>query len=70
MKHLKVVHYTDHPKRGKLGVIGQPVTLSGAPQPETYRRHTPNPGEHADEILAELGIADAEIARLREAKIV
>jgi crotonobetainyl-CoA:carnitine CoA-transferase CaiB-like acyl-CoA transferase len=70
VKHLKVVRYIENPRRGKLGVIGQPVTLSAAPQPDTFRRHTPDPGEHTSEILAELGVAEAEIARLREAKIV
>jgi crotonobetainyl-CoA:carnitine CoA-transferase CaiB-like acyl-CoA transferase len=70
VEHLGVVHHVDHAKLGKLAVVGQPVSLSLAPQPETFRHPTPEPGEHTDEILREVGFAEEEIARLRSANAI
>ena len=66
-QQLGMVHYVDHAKYGKLAVVGQPISLSSAPQPERFRHPTPDPGEHTDEILREFGLADEEIGRLRSA---
>jgi crotonobetainyl-CoA:carnitine CoA-transferase CaiB-like acyl-CoA transferase len=54
----------DHPVEGKVPNIGFAVKLSGTPQ--QVRRHPPLLGEHTEEVLAEAGIAGAEIARLRQ----
>jgi crotonobetainyl-CoA:carnitine CoA-transferase CaiB-like acyl-CoA transferase len=70
VRHLPVVHYTDHPRLGRLGMVGPPVNLSATPQPETFRRYTPTPGEQTKEILGEMGFGPAEIDRLKEASIV
>jgi crotonobetainyl-CoA:carnitine CoA-transferase CaiB-like acyl-CoA transferase len=67
VKHLGVVHYFDHPRLGHKDVVRQPVTLSTAPQPDKFRYPTPDPGEHTDEILRDLGVDEGEIARMREA---
>ena len=70
VEHLGVVHHVDHAKLGKLAVVGQPVSLSSAPQPEMFRHPTPDPGEHTDEILREVGFSEEEIARLHSASAI
>ena len=49
----------DHPARGKYLTVGNPIKLSDSPS-EVSR--SPLLGEHTDEILAEIGLSDAEIA--------
>jgi formyl-CoA transferase len=57
----------DHPKRGKYLSVGNPIKLSDSP---TEVKRSPLLGEHTDEVLAELGYAAAEIAGLREKKVI
>jgi crotonobetainyl-CoA:carnitine CoA-transferase CaiB-like acyl-CoA transferase len=49
-------------------VQAPPVTLSRTPG--SVRRHSPDTGEHTDEILGELGFSQAEIRDLRADKVV
>ena len=64
VKHLRIATPIDHPKYGPQTVVGQPIHLSKYPQPEKLK-HTPEPGEHTDEVLASLGYDKAAIAALR-----
>ena len=57
-----------HPDLGELEVLGLPVQLSRTPG--AVRSAAPDPGAQTDEILTELGYADAERAALREAGVV
>lgn len=52
-----------HPTAGEVRMLGTPFTMS-APHPAPT--HSPLLGQHTDEVLAELGIAGARIAELRE----
>jgi formyl-CoA transferase len=45
-------------------LVGPPVKLSRTPT--GIRTAAPEPGTHTDELLAEIGIAEADRARLRE----
>ena len=67
VEHLGVVHHFDHARLGRKDVVRQPVNLSAAPQPEKFRKPSPDPGEHTDMVLRELGVADDEIEQLRSA---
>jgi formyl-CoA transferase len=53
-----------HPELGDIAVVGQPITLTAAPQPSEYRA-TPDLGQHTDEIMAGLGHDAKSIADLR-----
>jgi len=65
---LGTVCSTEHPQFGVVRQIGPLVRLSAANR--GVRRHAPLPGEHTDEILAELGYSTAQVADLRERRIV
>ena len=64
VQHLRIATPIDHPKYGSQKVVGQPIHLSRYPQPEKLR-HTPEPGEHTDEILKGMGYDEAAIKALR-----
>ncbi len=64
VQHLKIATPIDHPKYGPQKVVGQPIHLSSYPQPEKLR-HTPEPGEHTEEVLNGLGYDKAAVAALR-----
>jgi crotonobetainyl-CoA:carnitine CoA-transferase CaiB-like acyl-CoA transferase len=56
------------PRHGTVTQFGQPIKLSETPG--SIRTAAPYTGEHTDQVLGELGMSHAEIASLREEKIV
>ncbi|HYB43161.1 MAG TPA: CoA transferase, partial [Candidatus Methylomirabilis sp.] len=56
----------DHPRAGKVRMVGAPVRLSGTPG--SVRTPAPMLGEHTDVVLRDLlGLSREEIAALRSA---
>jgi formyl-CoA transferase len=68
VKHLQITRKVPHKVLGDVEVIGQAIELSRTPW--SVRSPTPEPGEHTDAVLAELGYSADEIAGLRSRKVV
>ncbi|HXT82588.1 MAG TPA: CoA transferase [Acetobacteraceae bacterium] len=68
VKHLNITRTVPHKVLGAVEVIGQAIELSRTPW--SVHSATPEPGEHSDAILTELGYGAPEIAALRAKKVV
>jgi crotonobetainyl-CoA:carnitine CoA-transferase CaiB-like acyl-CoA transferase len=64
VKHLGLVEEVEHPKAGKLGFVGSPVSYTNI----SKQKATPPPllGEQTAAILNELGYGQAEIKKLEK----
>jgi crotonobetainyl-CoA:carnitine CoA-transferase CaiB-like acyl-CoA transferase len=68
VKHLGIAQPVEHTTLGRIELVGQAVTLSRTPS--RLSTASPDPGDHSDAILRELGYSDGDIAGLRERHIV
>jgi crotonobetainyl-CoA:carnitine CoA-transferase CaiB-like acyl-CoA transferase len=68
VKHLHVTRRIPHRVLGEVEVVGQAIELSRSKW--SVRTPTPEAGEHTDAVLGELGYGPADIAALRERKVV
>jgi formyl-CoA transferase len=68
VKHLGIAQSVEHPALGRIELVGQAVSLSRTPS--RLATASPDPGEHTEAILGELGYSDSEIAGLRDRRIV
>lgn len=66
--HSKTLIEHDHPKAGRVRQARPPAIFAGVPN--GVRRPAPGLGEHTDEVLREIGCANADIASLRAAKLI
>jgi crotonobetainyl-CoA:carnitine CoA-transferase CaiB-like acyl-CoA transferase len=67
VQHNEILVEFEHPVAGKFRTVGVPMEFS---RTQGEIRRPPMLGEHKDEILAELGYSEAEIAHFKDAKIV
>ncbi len=70
VQHLRMTRPAPHPRAGDLNLVRSAINLSQFPFPERFHHAGPDPGEHGSEILREMGLDDAEIARLRAARAI
>jgi crotonobetainyl-CoA:carnitine CoA-transferase CaiB-like acyl-CoA transferase len=68
VKHLQIAKESARSDGSRLGLVGQPFTLSRTPSKIAAR--PPDLGEHTDEILQEFGFSAAEVKALHDAKAV
>jgi crotonobetainyl-CoA:carnitine CoA-transferase CaiB-like acyl-CoA transferase len=68
VRHNEILVERDHPSAGRIRQPRPPARFDRTPA--EAGRLAPLPGEHTDEILAELGIAPEERRRLRKAGVV
>jgi len=68
VQHLGIAETMDTEAFGRTRAMAQPVRLERTPS--SLAAAPPGRGEHADELLKELGLAEAEIADLRKRSIV
>lgn len=63
VEHLQMAMPVAHPVLGEIRLVRNAATMSGVDA--AARTPSPDPGEHSDEVLAELGFSPREIAELR-----
>jgi len=68
VRHLAMTATVQHAALGPLDIVRNAVTMTGAGP--SVRSPAPDPGEHGDEILAELGLRETEIAALRDGGVI
>jgi formyl-CoA transferase len=67
LRETGTVVEVDHPTRGKYLSVGNPIKLSDSP---TDVKRSPLLGEHTVEVLEQLGYSQAQIADLKESKVI
>ncbi len=68
LAHANLIETVHHPRAGDIRVVGVPMRFSKTPG--TIRLAPPLVGEHTEQVLADLGYAAEEIARLREEEVI
>jgi formyl-CoA transferase len=68
VQHLGAATEVTHPKLGRYKLLAQAVKLSRTPA--SVAAATPDPGQHTDEILRELGYAQGQIEDLHKGGVV
>lgn len=66
VKHLEISKPVNHPQMGTIGLIRNPVNMPDIEGSRDIRRLAPNLGEHCDQVLAEHGYSEADIADLKK----
>ena len=67
VKHLGIAAPVVHPRLGRLDLVASPLTFSDVPK--AIRSPTPDPGQHTEELMNELGYTPQEIEQLRNSNV-
>ena len=68
VQHLPTTSTLQHPRRGAIRVLNQPVILKRTPA--QVRVTQCEPGEHNDSILTELGFTELDIDQFKQQKVI
>jgi crotonobetainyl-CoA:carnitine CoA-transferase CaiB-like acyl-CoA transferase len=68
IRHNGTIVEYDHPTEGRVRTPGFPIRFTGTPC--SIERGAPLVGEHTSEILSEIGLDAAEIARLKAERVI
>jgi crotonobetainyl-CoA:carnitine CoA-transferase CaiB-like acyl-CoA transferase len=69
VKHLGIARGVKHPKLGEIRVVGNPINLTGSPQPKKLKP-TPDLGQHTNAVLKSLGMSSKKIKELRSGGVI
>ena len=69
VKHLGIARDVKHPKLGNIKVVGNPINLTGSPQPKRLKP-TPDLGQHTNAVLKSLGMSAKKIKELRAGGVI
>ena len=69
VKHLGIARSIKHPKLGEIKVVGNPINLTGTPQPKKLKP-TPDLGQHTNAVLKSLGMSAKKIKELRTGGVI
>jgi formyl-CoA transferase len=69
VKHLGIARDVKHPKLGNIKVVGNPINLTGSPQPKKLKP-TPDLGQHTNAVLKGLGMSSKKIKVLRAGGVI
>ena len=68
VKHIGMATKMKSPYVGEAEIVASAINISGFSK--AIRHHTPDPGEHQDEVMKSVGYTDAEIADLRKKGVI
>jgi crotonobetainyl-CoA:carnitine CoA-transferase CaiB-like acyl-CoA transferase len=68
VEHLETFRTLRHPTEGEIVAIRRPVRIDGGRDGSDLP--APTFGQHTGEVLSELGYNDADIAKMRNAKVI
>ena len=70
VRHLKMTRAAPHPTLGDIDLVRSAINLSACAQPNRFERAGPDPGEHNEELLRELGFDSAQIEQMKSEGVV
>ena len=68
VQHRQMIVEVQHPTHGRIKQVGIAIKLSETPG--SIRRAAPASGEHTEDVLKDLGLSAAEIAKLRQQTVI